>query len=111
MYACSKLQLNKLTCCFRDIHVMPVNYSVHFGVSEYINSNAIIKVNYVTCKYLWYNYVNIITRKSFTAIADAHDEFVVSNVFTQSVHVTRPCKIAVVHKRNYLSEYYNDSNE
>ena len=40
---------------------MPINYRVHFGVSEYINS-AIIKVNYATCNYLGYNYVNIITR-------------------------------------------------
>ena len=36
--------------------------SVHLGVSEYTNSNAIIKVNYATCNYLAYNYVNIIAR-------------------------------------------------
>ena len=59
---------------------MLINYSVKFDASEYKNSNAIIKINCATCNYLGYSYV----------------------------HVTKPCKIAVVHKCNYLSEYYND---
>ena len=41
---------------------MNINYSVYFGVSKYINSNVIIKVNYATFKYIGYNYVNIMAR-------------------------------------------------
>ena len=45
-----------------DLHVMPINYSVHFGVSEYMNSNAIIKMNQATCNYFGCKYVNIMAR-------------------------------------------------
>ena len=85
--------------------------SVHFGVSEYINSNAILKVNYAICNYLGYNYVNIIVsvlQYLPMRMANSYCVMYSLNLYL-CVHVTRPCKIAVVHKQNYLSEYYNDS--
>ena len=36
-------------------------FSVYTGDSEYINSNAILTVNYATFDNLGYNYVNIMT--------------------------------------------------
>ena len=68
----------------RDIHVMPINYRMKFDVSEYENSNAIIKVNCATFNYFGYSYVNI-NGKGFTVLADAHGKFILWNVFTQSV--------------------------
>ena len=63
---------------------MPVNYSVHFGVNDYINSNAIIKVNFANCTYLGYNYVNIVTRVlQYLSICMSNSH----NVFSQSVYV------------------------
>ena len=48
-------------------------FSVYFGVSEYINSNEIIKLNYATCNYLGYNYVNIMTRVNIMVIMQLSD--------------------------------------
>ena len=67
----------------RDIHVMSIKYSVKFSVSEYKNSNTIIKVNCATCNYLGYSYVNI-NSKDFIVLADAHGKFILRNVFIQS---------------------------
>lgn len=47
--------------------------SVRFGVSKYINSNALIKVICATCNYLGYNNVNIITFKWFTVLVGAQE--------------------------------------
>ena len=63
---------------------MPINYSVKFGVSEYKNSNAIIKVNCATYNYLGYSNVNI-NGKDFTVLAEAHSKLILWNVFIQSV--------------------------
>ena len=63
---------------------MPINYSVKFSVTEYKNSNSIIKVNCATCNYLGCIYVNI-NGKGFSVLADAHNKFILWNVFIQSV--------------------------
>ena len=63
---------------------MSINYSVKFSVSEYINSNAIVKVNCATCNYLANCYVNI-NGKEFAVLVNAHGKFILGNVLIQSV--------------------------
>ena len=54
------------------------------SVYKYKNYNAIIKVNCATYNYLGYNNVNI-NDKGFAVLADAHGNFILWNVFIQSV--------------------------
>ena len=83
---------------------------MNFVVSGCINTTVIIKVNCHTCNYLRYKYVTV---RVFTVLADKHGKFILCDTFTQSVYVfmglTRPCKIAVVDKCNFLSEYFDDA--